>query len=113
MSLAMGNWSPFRRAEMYIPKAWHWIGPTSMVLIGFYIHENVNPAWDVIVFVNVPMAVLALEWGTYIWQAGVAYQMYLTRGVPPAKAEPETQMDPSFTPLVRPVIHNNAQVVEV
>lgn len=100
---------------MYIPRHHHWIGPTALVLTGFYIHEHVNPAWDVIVFVNMPMAVIALEWGAYIWQAGVAYQNYVTRGGAPASAKPaqtEAKLDPSFTPIVRALPEMKTQIVE-
>lgn len=62
---------------MYIPKGWHWAFPVMTVLIGFSIH-NKFPTWDG-AFVLVVLSAIALEWGAYIWQAGVMYQGYLTQ----------------------------------
>lgn len=99
---------------MYVPRHWHWLGPFAFILLGFYIHENLNSAWDVIVFINIPLAILAMEWGAYILQAGVAYQNYLTGAPSPRRVErPLPDLGSDFVPLVRPMSNDNAQTVDV
>jgi hypothetical protein len=72
-------------ALMYIPKHWHWIGPVATVMLGFYIRQNFGGYWDVYLLVQLPLATLAMEWGAYIWQAGVLYQRYITNAPAPEK----------------------------
>lgn len=64
---------------MYVPKPYHWVGPVLTVLGGFFIRTQYGAHWDVFAFVQLPLAVIAGEWGAYIWQAGTAYQRYVTR----------------------------------
>ena len=64
---------------MYVPKGWHWLGPVATVLGGFFIRTQYGAHWDVFAFVQFPLAVVASEWGAYIWQAGTAYQKYVTQ----------------------------------
>jgi hypothetical protein len=78
---------------MYIPKGYHWIGPTSLVLTGFFIRHNFGAHWDVFAFVQLPLSVIAAEWGAYIWQAGTAYQNYVTQGGAPPKPETSQVLD--------------------
>jgi hypothetical protein len=77
---------------MYIPKGFHWAGPVLTVLTGFAVREHYGAHWDIFAFVQLPLAVIASEWGAYIWQAGTAYQNYLTRNPKPA-AEPGPVLD--------------------
>lgn len=65
---------------MYVPKQYHYAFPTALVLAGFFIRTQYGAHWDVFAFVQLPLAVIAGEWGAYIWQAGTAYQNYVTRG---------------------------------
>jgi hypothetical protein len=65
---------------MYTPRGWHWLGPVSTVLTGFFINQQVLGGgfhWDYFVTVQLPLAAVASEWGAYIWQAGVIYQRFL------------------------------------
>lgn len=64
---------------MYIPRQWHYLFPTSLVLGGFLIRTQYGAHWDVFAFVQLPLAVVAAEWGAYLWKAGEAYQKYVTR----------------------------------
>jgi hypothetical protein len=64
---------------MYVPRGWHWVGPIATVLGGFVIRQHYGAHWDVFALVQLPLTVIASEWGAYIWQAGVAYQNYITR----------------------------------
>jgi len=105
---------------MNIPKGWHFFGPVSVILIGFVIHEHFNGAWEVIVFVNIPLAPIAWEWAKYIQRTGVAYQMYLTRtgGAAPIEKELINEINKDnkpgvFVPLVRSIQPAFTQVVEM
>lgn len=74
---------------MYVPKKWHWVFPPSLILAGFFIRTQYGAHWDVHLLVQLPLAVIAGEWGAYIWQAGTAYQRYVTRdGVQPEPVVP-------------------------
>lgn len=64
---------------MYIPKHHHWAFPVIVVAIGFYIHNHNHNSWDVILFVQMPLAVISSTWALYLWQAGVLYQKYVTQ----------------------------------
>jgi hypothetical protein len=68
---------------VYIPRHWHWLGPVATVLGGFLIRTQYGAHWDVFAFVQLPLAVIAGEWGAYIWQAGSAYQNYITNASDP------------------------------
>lgn len=98
---------------MYVPKGFHWIGPTSLILGGFFIRTQYGAHWDVFAFVQLPLAVVAAEWGAYLWKAGEAYQRYVT-GTPqpeqPVKAvdwntgaevEPLPVYDNGLKPMIR------------
>jgi len=103
---------------MYIPRSWHFIGPVSVILIGFVIHEHFNNSWEVIVFVNAPLAPIAWEWARYIQRAGVAYQMYVTntQGASPIKAEllkDISKDEPKFVPTLRPIQQDYTQTVDL
>lgn len=109
---------------MYQPKHWHWTGPVASVLTGFYLY-NQFPSWDVVILVQLPLAVIASEWGAYIWQAGVMYQGYLTgkssdldqrqrdrdaqaKGLAWAMDNPHTMTSgntPVIVPMAKPAIH--------
>jgi hypothetical protein len=69
---------------MYIPKHRDWIFPVAEVLTGFYIQERAKDialigfVWDVGLLVQLPLVVIGILHGLYIWQAGVMYQGYMT-----------------------------------
>lgn len=69
---------------MYIPKNRDWIFPVAEVLTGFYIQERAKDialigfVWDVGLLVQLPLVVIGIMHGLYIWQAGVMYQGYMT-----------------------------------
>ena len=104
---------------MYIPRGWHFLGPVSVILIGFVIHEHFNGAWEVIVFVNAPLAPIAWEWARYIHHAGVVYQKYLAgtkEDAPVIKTEASqapVNTVPGFKPLVRSIQPAYAQTTEL
>jgi hypothetical protein len=75
------------REVMYVPKQYHYAFPTALVLAGFLIRTQYGAHWDVFAFVQLPLSVIAAEWGAYIWQAGVTYQKYVTNGLPQPQAE--------------------------
>jgi hypothetical protein len=62
------------------------------VLGGFFIRQQFGGTWDVSVFVQLPLVVIASEWGAYIWQAGTAYQNYITGTPAPKLPEPPTPL---------------------
>lgn len=96
---------------MYIPKGWHWIGPVATVMGGFFVREHYGAHWDIFAFVQLPLAVIAGEWGAYIWQAGTSYQNYVTRGAIPEPAsgpildwntlKPVDNQPAGLTPIIR------------
>ena len=105
--------------DLYVPKKWHWVFPPSLVLMGFYIRTQFGAHWDVHALVQLPLVVIAAEWGAYIWQAGVAYQKYVTRDGEPLP-EPvvksvnwhngeEVEPLPVVTDGLRPLIRVNGQ----
>jgi hypothetical protein len=102
------------RAKIYAPRNWHFAGPLCIILIGFAIHQNYSGAWEVIVFINAPLAPIAWYWAAYIYKAGVAYQMYVTRGnAPETKTEqPKQDMGVGFVPLVRPLMEQTVEPIE-
>lgn len=61
---------------MYVPRHWHWVLPVTLVLLGFYVRTHYGAHWDVFVFVQLPLCAIAVEWGAYIWQAGVVWQKF-------------------------------------
>lgn len=90
---------------MYIPKQFHYLFPTSLVLTGFFIRDHYGAHWDIFAFVQLPLAVIAGEWGAYLWQAGVAYQKYMTNDTSPSTpvaAKPAEEPTPEG---LRPIIH--------
>lgn len=103
------------RSGMYVPRGWHFVGPVTVILVGFAIHEHYSRAWEVIMFINAPLAPIAWFWAKYIQEAGVVYQKYITRDGSPAKEDeqPKTEMSDGFVPLVRPIINANSQVVSL
>jgi hypothetical protein len=99
---------------MYIPKGFHWLGPVATVLTGFLIRQQIGGTWDVSVFVQLPLVVIASEWGAYIWQAGVAWQNYQTSTHAPHPHEAGVILDwntgkPVDVPRVVP-LNNDGQM---
>ena len=62
---------------MYVPRHHHWAFPVLCCLTGFAIH-NRFPTWDGS-FVLIVLGIVSIEWGAWLWQAGVLYQGYLTQ----------------------------------
>ena len=87
--------------DVYIPRHYHWVFPVLLILGGYLIRQQIGGAWDVYVFVQFPLCLLAGEWGAYIWQAGVIYQRYVTQ----VDARRELPLEPvhadDFKPLIR------------
>jgi hypothetical protein len=107
------------RAKRYIPQVWHFIGPVSLILLGSGIFESYREKyygylWIIMAWVQFPLTWVALYWAKFIYEIGVDYQKSLSRGSAPVEdVKSETKLDPSFTPMARPIIHDNAQVVDV
>lgn len=62
---------------MYVPRHHHWVFPVLCCLTGFAVH-NRFPTWDGS-FVLIVLGIVSIEWGAWLWQAGVLYQGYLTQ----------------------------------
>jgi hypothetical protein len=102
---------------MFVPKKWHWVLPPSMILVGFYIRTQYGAHWDVHLFVQVPLSVVAAELGAYLWQAGVAYQKYVTGGAQIVEPKSPEIIDwntgkpvDGLEPINRAMINTPAQV---
>jgi hypothetical protein len=102
---------------MYVPKQWHYMFPTSLVLTGFFIRQHFGAHWDVHFLVQLPLTVVAAEWGAYIWQAGVAYQKYVTGGAQIVEPKSPEIIDwhsgkpvDGLEPINRAMINTPAQV---
>lgn len=74
---------------MYIPRHWHWIAPFGAVLATFGINQQVFGGgfhWDFFLTVQLPVAMIAREYGYFLSKAGVAYQNYITNASDPNPA---------------------------
>lgn len=63
---------------MYVPRHFHWAYPIFTILLGFFLSEQYGKSWDMMLLVRLPLAVIAVSHGAYIWQAGVMYQGWMT-----------------------------------
>lgn len=100
---------------MYVPKHSHWVGPVILIMVGFYVRQQFGAYWDVFVLVQFPLVILAVEWGTYIWQAGVLYQRYVT-GAPLPEVKHERVLENWNTGekiAFEPLQPNYTQIVEM